>query len=83
MKRFEGVPQFEWLADVESGLYTTSQLGTDNGSVVSFQHNPYLRGMKWYKVLFDMIVNKRGWRRWLVCINEIARTNYTKTMETI
>ena len=32
---------------------------------------------------FDMIVNKRGWRRWLVCINETARTNYTKTMETI
>lgn len=27
--------------------------------MVSFQHNPYLRGMKWYRIIFDMIVNKR------------------------
>lgn len=59
LKRFEGVPQFEWLADVESCLYSTSKLADGGEPIVSFQHNPYLRGMKWYKVLFDMIVGKR------------------------
>ena len=59
LKRFDGVPQFEWISDIESGLYATSRLGENNESVVSFQHNPYLRGMKWYKIIFDMIVNKR------------------------
>ena len=35
MKRFEGVPQFDWLDDLEKKLYTTSKLGgseTQKGS---------------------------------------------------
>lgn len=60
LKRFEGVPQFEWLEEVENHLYSTSQLGENARSVVSFQNNPYLKGMnKFYKPLFDAIVNKR------------------------
>ena len=41
LKRFDGVPQFEWLNDLEKRLYTTSKLGDNLDSVVSFQHNPY------------------------------------------
>lgn len=60
LKRFEGVPQFEWLDDLEKRLYTTSKLGETLDSVVSFQHNPYLKGMDmYYKPIFDSIVNKR------------------------
>ena len=62
LKRFEGVPQFDWLKDVDKQLYSTSQLGRDVGSVVSFQNNPYLRGMDkdYYKQIFDSIVNKQA-----------------------
>ena len=61
LKRFEGVPQFDWLKDVDKQLYSTSQLGKDVRSVVSFQHNPYLKGMDkdYYKQIFDAIVNKQ------------------------
>ena len=60
LRRFEGVPQFEWLDDLEKRLYTTSKLGETLDSVVSFQHNPYLKGMDtYYKPIFDSIVNKR------------------------
>lgn len=59
LRRFEGIPQFEWLDDLETNLYTTSKLGTDTESVVSFQHNPYLKGMKWYRPLFDAIISHR------------------------
>ena len=59
LKRFEGVPQFEWIENLESCLYSTSKLGENTESIVSFQHNPYLRGMQWFKVLFNMIINKR------------------------
>ena len=57
LKRFEGVPQFEWLMDVDKKLYSTSQLGKDVRSVVSFQHNPYLKGMDkdYYKQIFDAL----------------------------
>jgi predicted DNA-binding transcriptional regulator YafY len=62
MKRFEGIPQFEWLEDVEKQLYSTSQLGKDVSSVVSFQHNQYLKGMDkdYYKNIFNAIVNKQA-----------------------
>ena len=50
MKRFEGVPQFDWLDDLEKKLYTTSKLGSETQKAVSFQHNQYLTGIdKWYK----------------------------------
>ncbi len=62
LKRFEGVPQFDWLMDIDKKLYSTSQLGKDVCSVVSFQHNPYLKGMDkdYYKQIFDGIVNRQA-----------------------
>lgn len=60
MKRFNGVPHFDWMDDIERRLYTTSQLGKNSKSVVTFQSNPYLKGMEtYYRLLFDAIVNKR------------------------
>lgn len=60
MKRFKGVPHFDWMDDVERRLYTTSQLGENTKSVVTFQSNPYLKGMEtYYHQVFDAIVNKR------------------------
>ena len=40
LKRFDGVPQFEWLNDLEKRLYTTSKLGDSLDSVVSFSIIP-------------------------------------------
>ena len=60
MKRFKGVPHFDWMDDVERRLYTTSQLGENSKSVITFQSNLYLKGMDTYfRPLFDAIVNKR------------------------
>lgn len=62
LKRFDGIPQFAWVQDIEKQLYSTSQLGKDVRSVVSFQNNPYLKGMDkdYYKQIFDAIVNKQA-----------------------
>ena len=62
LKRFEGIPQFSWVQDIEKQMYSTSQLGKNVRSVVSFQHNPYLKGMDkdYYKQIFDAIVNKQA-----------------------
>ncbi|MCL3854173.1 WYL domain-containing protein [Parabacteroides sp. GYB001] len=60
LKRFQGIPHFDWMDDVERRLYTTSQLGDNTKSVVTFQSNPYLKGMEsYFRPLFDAIVNKR------------------------
>ena len=59
MKCFQGVPQFDWLDDVENCLYPTSNLGYNIKSVVSYQYNPYLKGMtNFYQLVFDAIINK-------------------------
>lgn len=60
LNRFQGVPQFDWMDDMKRRLYTTSKLGENTDSVVSFQSNPYLKGMNdFYRPLFSAIVNKR------------------------
>lgn len=60
LNRFRGVPQFGWLDELSRQLDITSRFGTQAASVVSFQENPYLRGMdEWYRPVFEAIVNKR------------------------
>lgn len=60
LKRFQGVPHFDWLDDLGKCLYSTSKLGENVASVISFQHNPYLKGMDdYYQPVFDAIVSKR------------------------
>ena len=76
LKRFQGVPQFDWLDDVQNCLYSTSRLGDNIKSVVSFQQNPYLKGMtNFYQPVFDAIINKR--------VIEIVYHPFGKDMRTI
>lgn len=60
LMRFEGMPQLDWINELTTHLYSTSQLGENTNKVVSFQNTPYLKGMdEWYKPIFNAIVNKR------------------------
>jgi predicted DNA-binding transcriptional regulator YafY len=59
LKRFQGVPHFGWLDDLDKRLEATSHFGQDARQIVSFQENPYLKGMdEWYRPIFNAIVNK-------------------------
>jgi predicted DNA-binding transcriptional regulator YafY len=60
LQRFQGVPHFNWLDGLVKQLDATSRFGKEATSIVSFQENPYLKGMDdWYKPIFESIVNKR------------------------
>lgn len=60
LKRFKGMPQFDWLDEAEIKLDAASTLGNNMSDVVSFQSNPELVGLNdWYKPLFNAIVNRR------------------------
>jgi predicted DNA-binding transcriptional regulator YafY len=60
LQRFQGVPHFRWLDGLTKQLDVTSKFGKDASSIVSFQENPYLKGMDdWYQPAFNAIVNKR------------------------
>lgn len=58
LSRFKGMPQFDWLDETLARLRQTFQLDDEVAGVVSFQQNPYLRGLKWFGTLFDAIVKK-------------------------
>lgn len=58
LNRFKGFPQFDWLDETLARLRQTFQLDDEVAGSVSFQQNPYLRGLKWFGQLFDAIVKK-------------------------
>ena len=60
LSRFEGVPHFEWLEEINSRL--SSQFLMNPASqkpVVAFDENPYVGGMKFYKTVYTAIVKKQ------------------------
>lgn len=58
LSRFKGFPQFDWLDETLARLRQAFQLDDEVAWAVSFQQNPYLRGLKWFGQLFDAIVKK-------------------------
>lgn len=58
LSRFKGFPQFDWLDETLARLRQTFQLDDEVAGAVSFQQNPYLRGLKWFGQLFDAVVKK-------------------------
>lgn len=58
LSRFKGFPQFDWLDETLARLRQTFQLDDEVAGSVSFQQNPYLRGLKWFGQLFDAVVKK-------------------------
>ncbi len=59
LQRFKGMPNFEWVDEVATRMQATYNLGSDVASVVSFQNNPYLKGIEFFTPIFNGIINKR------------------------
>ncbi len=59
LQRFKGMPNFEWVDEVATRMQATYNLGADVASVVSFQNNPYLKGIEFFTSIFNGIINKR------------------------
>lgn len=60
LSRFEGVPHFEWLEEINSRL--SSQFLMNPASqkpVVAFDENPYVEGMKFYRTVYAAIIKKQ------------------------
>lgn len=60
LTRFKGMTQFEWMEEMlyrlDASLKTTTQSQTQ---IVSFEHNPYLKGIEFFSDLFNAINFKR------------------------
>ncbi|MCR5819656.1 MAG: WYL domain-containing protein [Bacteroidaceae bacterium] len=58
--RFEGLPHFEWLEELNSRLSSQFMMNPANKkAVVAFDENPYVEGMKHYRTLYQSIVKRQ------------------------
>lgn len=58
--RFKGIPQFEWIEEMQIRLEETFKLKGDNASIVSFEQNPYLKGLSHFTEIFEAIRNEQA-----------------------
>jgi predicted DNA-binding transcriptional regulator YafY len=54
--RISGLPNFEWMAELETKLRDSIQ--TQNNHIISFDSNPYLKGIDFLRDLYAWIKNK-------------------------
>lgn len=60
LDKFEGLSNFDWVSDLWMHIRSSNLMGDDKaGSVVEFEHNPYLHGREWISLIFNSIVNKQ------------------------
>lgn len=59
LSRFEGMPQFEWIGEMNTRLEKSFKLSGDKHSTVIFDSNPYLKGMSFFTDSFHAIQNQK------------------------
>ena len=59
LSRFKGLPQFEWIEEIQIRLEDTFKLKGNTVSSVSFEQNPYLKGLSHFTELFNAIQNQQ------------------------
>jgi predicted DNA-binding transcriptional regulator YafY len=57
--RFKGMPQFNWIDEILVRLKDTFKIDNDSQPFVSFEQNPYLKGLNHFTNIFDAIQNKQ------------------------
>lgn len=57
LRRFEGMPGFEWVDELNARLKTTVNASAQ--PVVEFQENELLKGMHWFSPLFKYITERQ------------------------
>lgn len=60
LSRFTGLPQFEWVKEIQVRLENTFKLAGNTDAIISFEQNPYLRGLDHFYTLFQAIQNQQA-----------------------
>jgi predicted DNA-binding transcriptional regulator YafY len=55
LTRFKGLPQFEWIEEMQIRLEDTFKLKGKIQSSVGFEHNPFLKGLNHFTGIFNAI----------------------------
>lgn len=75
LNRFEGMPRFAWIDETLVRLKNTFKIDNAKQAFVSFEQNPYLKGLNYLTNVFDAIKNQQ--------VLEIQYASFKKGQETI
>lgn len=60
LNKFKGMPQFEWMEELLIRLESTFKLKPNVNPIVSFDQNPFLKGLNFFTELFNAIHYKKA-----------------------
>lgn len=55
LQRFEGLPQFRWISEMNTRLQTNFMSGGEERPIIGFDENPYTQGMEYLTQLYNSI----------------------------
>jgi predicted DNA-binding transcriptional regulator YafY len=58
LSRFKGMPQFDWVEEMQIRLEDTFKLKGSIQSAVGFEQNPFLKGLNYFTEIFNAIQNQ-------------------------
>lgn len=59
LNRFKGMPQFDWMEELLIRIESAFKLKTNINPIVSFEQNPFLKGLNFFTELFNAIHYKK------------------------
>jgi predicted DNA-binding transcriptional regulator YafY len=59
LNRFKGMPQFDWMEEMLIRIESAFKLKTNINPIVSFEQNPFLKGLNFFSELFNAIHYKK------------------------
>jgi predicted DNA-binding transcriptional regulator YafY len=60
LSRFKGLPQFDWIQEMQVRLEDELGLKESSKSIVGYQENPYLKGLNFFEKIFNAILNQQS-----------------------
>lgn len=59
LDRFKGLPQYNWINEINARLDSSFNLKQKEGKIISFEQNEYLRGLEFISELYNAILYKK------------------------
>lgn len=59
LDRFKGLPQYNWINEINTRLESTFNLKQKNDIIISFEQNEYLKGLEYIPELYNAILYKK------------------------
>lgn len=58
LNRFKGMPQFEWISELNARFESTFMINAKTTPVIGFDENQYIKGQEYFSTIFEAITKR-------------------------